>query len=110
MPNNKSIFCESIKCHHNEIANYILNNYWDKEYDNCDIQLNSVRSALQSYNYAFYPEDVTNSNYKFFPYYLCKFDYYNIVKYYIKNNRINFNVKFDLDKDRILNAFYVFFL
>ena len=75
-----------------------------------DIQLNSVRSALQSYNYAFYPEDVTNSNYKFFPYYLCKFDYYNIVKYYFKNNRINFNVKFDLDKDRILNAFYVFFL
>ena len=78
-------FEEAIKCHHNNLAIYIYDNLMiqniDKkhEYDEKVIEF-----SLKYTNYNFFPKDLTNivKNNTFF--YLCYFDYLNIVKDLLK--------------------------
>ncbi|KAK8883918.1 hypothetical protein M9Y10_043020 [Tritrichomonas musculus] len=80
---------ESIKCHHNEIANYIINNFIDlnddENYDN-----NALSYSFHYYNYSFFPTDFNN---KFIFYYACQYNYIKIVKLLLSNKKdLNLNM------------------
>lgn len=90
----EGILCESIKCHHKEISNYILEylikkenlqNNIDKKYD-----VNLYRHAFEFDNYSFFPENIKYKNMFF---YLCEFDYYSLVKLYLEEENIDINAK-----------------
>ena len=78
-----SSFCkcldESIKCHHNEIAQYIKENFIDKEkcLDNNLIN----EQSLRYYNYHFFPDkiDVAASFFN-----LCKYHHLTLVNLHLK--------------------------
>lgn len=82
------ILNESIKCHHNEVANYIINNYLDKE------ENDSFTSSLKSYNFAFLQEDLID-NRSFFN--LCRYDYCLFVGQLIKQKNIDVNEAIEND-------------
>ena len=93
-PENKyeRILEESIKCHHNEISNYIIDNLMNEEDLQNDIENNYYnnlyRYAVESHNYCFFP---TNMKYKNLLFYLCTFDYYTLVKLYLSELTIDIN-------------------
>lgn len=70
--NFNDCYRESIKCHNNEVANYIQNNYLKET----NIQLN-LKCCLHYFNYDLIPIDKINEL-SFF--YSCKYDHYSIVK------------------------------
>ena len=74
-------FQESIKCHHNNIANYIETNY---------VQKNAEKCIFQYYNYEYFP-----SNFCSFLNigYLIEYDYYEIVKAFLSSNKVGCNYK-----------------
>ena len=83
---------ESIKCHHNDISNYLIDNIMNEEYLQNNIENefyhNLYRYATESYNYCFFP---TNMKYKNMFFYLCEFDYYTLVKLYLIDGTIDIN-------------------
>ena len=85
---------ESIKCHHNDISNYLIDNIMNEEYLQNNIENeyyhNLYRYATESYNYCFFP---TNMKYKNMFFYLCEFDYYTLVKLYLTEGTIDINAK-----------------
>ena len=83
---------EAIKCHHNDIANYIIMNLMNEEQKNFNIQ-NNFNVNLFAYcfryrNYYFFSESLEN---KFIFYYLCKYDYYSLVSLFLKEGNIDIN-------------------
>ena len=54
----QNVFIESIKCHHNEIANYIEENLLEKRFDNESF----ISSVIESRNYYYLPDDITNKS------------------------------------------------
>ena len=80
----KFCFIESIKCHHNELAHYIANNYifTDNVLKNIHMQL------LKYYNFTFIERDIINES-NFLT--LCKYDYYYLVEFLLKNKSIDIN-------------------
>ena len=88
----KRILEESIKCHHNDISNYLIDNIMNEEYLQNNIENeyyhNLYRYATESYNYCFFP---TNMKYKNMFFYLCEFDYYTLVKLYLIDGTIDIN-------------------
>ncbi|KAK8847126.1 hypothetical protein M9Y10_019707 [Tritrichomonas musculus] len=73
---------ESIKCHHNEIADYIINNLIE---DSRKIKKNTesfVEISFKYYNYEYYPEEM-NENFLFF--YLAQYNYEYIVDRWLLN-------------------------
>ncbi|KAK8897974.1 hypothetical protein M9Y10_000218 [Tritrichomonas musculus] len=72
---------ESIKCHHNEIVDYLLTNY-----SQCEVFYHS----LKNYNFAFIQIEMINDS-SFFD--LCKYDYYVFVDYLLKNGNFDLNQK-----------------
>ena len=76
---------ESIKCHHNDIANYIQNNFLSTKF-----KLNNNEKIFQYYNYMFFPNDL-NQNFTF--YYLCKYNYYTLVELLLMMKSIDINSK-----------------
>ena len=83
---------ESIKCHHNDISNYLIDNIMNEEYLQNNIENefyhNLYRYATESYNYCFFP---TNMKYKNMFFYLCEFDYYTLVKLCLIEGTIDIN-------------------
>ena len=79
----KECFLESIKCHHLDISNYLLNNI------KSNIQTQQIINlqGLKYYNFA--QISIKNIN-KFFVY-LCKYDYYKLVKIVIQDKKIDLN-------------------
>lgn len=77
---------EAIKCHHNEIARYFIDNYFSND--------SSVDSqCLRYYNFAFIQNDIygnASSSSSLF-YFLCKYDYYLFVNDILKNKSIDIN-------------------
>ncbi|KAK8852942.1 hypothetical protein M9Y10_017937 [Tritrichomonas musculus] len=87
----ESCFKEAIKCHHNSIALYIKNNLlketeqiFNRKKENC------IECALHYYNYAFFPDDLSN---KPIFNHLCKYDYLKLVEFFINAKKININEK-----------------
>ena len=70
---------ESIKCHHNEIANYVMDNFIDKNDDHID----TFSFGLQYYNFYFIRNDFLNGSVF---YNLCAYDYYPIVHALLETN------------------------
>ncbi|KAK8897711.1 hypothetical protein M9Y10_015676 [Tritrichomonas musculus] len=98
------LIVESIKCHHNEIADYFRNNFCDEEkiYD-----YYLYRKALKYYNFAFFTNDMINSiinSCKFdlelnIPYYLSKYDYYLIIEFLLKCTMVEKGIIFNRYKN-----------
>ena len=72
---------ESIKCHHNEIAEYIQNNLLTEINTTHD---NIKRWGIQFYNYKYIPKIIEN-NYSFF--YFSLYNYDTLVKLYIEEEK-----------------------
>lgn len=80
-------YMESVKCFHNQIANYIQDNFL-----NARIQkMNEINSKiLRTFNFEFIQFDV-NSESIFIE--LCRKDYFSLVKLALKNSNLNVNAK-----------------
>ena len=86
----KKVLKEAINCHHNEVANYIINNLLmqEKSIDNNDFNEKLLSYAFHYYNFEFFPKDF---NHKLVFHYLCQFDYFELVKHLINTGEININ-------------------
>lgn len=92
--NYESILKESIKCHHNDIANYIILSLINEKELSFNIENNFYenlyRYSVKYNNYWFFPKNI---KYKFLFHYLCEFDYYILVKLYVDNEVVNMSCK-----------------
>ena len=81
----KKLIKTSIKCHHNDIANYLIENYLP------DINLlDFFKKSIQFYNFEFIQDKfITESSLHF----LCLFDYYILVEFLLKNKDVDVNKK-----------------
>ena len=78
---------ESIKCHHNDIANYILDQLLVKDKNTTnDVFLNCIKYC----NIFFEQKNIINESLFF---YLCRYDYYKLVKFFLNENYIDINAK-----------------
>ena len=83
----RNCFKESIKCHHDDIANYILNQYLlKKNYNPKDV----FTSILKYHNLHIGQNDLIDKS-SFF--YLCKYDYYILVSLLSKEKGIDNIIK-----------------
>ena len=80
-------FWESIKCNHNEIADYFFNNYIQ---NGDQISSKTFIQSLKYYNFGLLQEEHINES-SF--YHLCAYDYYLFVDDLLKNKSININNK-----------------
>lgn len=87
-PHSNYIDClfESIKCHHNEIANYIIINKIDGKIN----EEKYYECVLHYHNFSFFPDDL-NQNSIFLN--LFQFGYNNIVELYIEMKKDKFEAK-----------------
>ena len=76
---------ESIKCHHNHIANYIERNLLNNNIYNI-VQCDDI---FKLYNFAYFPKKMNDSDYLI---YACKSGYYSMVWYLLENKRIDTNI------------------
>ena len=83
----KQLFHESVKCHHNDIANYFLNNFLKSDDENSQETFNK---GLKYYNFAFWKNELINESSFVI---LCKYDYYSIVTSLMKEKNIDINKK-----------------
>ena len=73
---NKNILREAIKCHHNQIADYLCNSYGYDEID--DI----FSACFEFYNFSF----LQNCQIKYYFFYACRYNHLAIVKFLFKNH------------------------
>lgn len=83
---------ESIKCHHNNIADYIVSNYTDEHTIKNDV-LNQFDENVLLYgfrycNYEFLPVEL---NHKFSFFYSCKYNHLSLLKLFIKKGKFDVN-------------------
>ena len=83
----KQCFLESVKCHHNEIANYIQNNFLKDPQNGFDVAL---KKALKYRNYFYFQNDFINEKTFFL---LCKYNYIELVEILLKSINFNINLK-----------------
>lgn len=72
----RDVFVEAIKCHHNSIANSILN---DKIKNKISIVQKATQAIIKYSNYSFFPEKFKLNEVRPFSDF-CKYNYYYIVK------------------------------
>ena len=78
-------FFESIKCHHNDVANYFLNNYLQIEDENLN---ETLIQSLKYYNFFFIKkENINESSFC----HLCHYDYFLLVDYLLKSVDVDVN-------------------
>ena len=84
---------ESIKCHHNDITNYIQSNLINEDIPNIDdidytknYKKNIYSYCFHYYNFSYFPEKINN---KIIFYYACQYDYFEIVEYFLNTFKIN---------------------
>lgn len=94
MRNYKHILNESIKCYHNEISNYIIDNLIEEENlqnnDKVDYWDNLCYFAFKNDNYAFLND---NLDFKYVLFYLFEFDHYPLVKLFLQQRNIEINAR-----------------
>lgn len=86
-----------IKCHHNDIAKYIQNMYLLNKSDFSNFKENKYSYFFHSHNYEFFPTDFKN---KFIHFYLCQYNYINIVKILLSHS-----MRIDLNESNIIRLF-----
>lgn len=77
------IFYEAVKCHHNEIANYIQNKFLQNQEEKSTFNI-----SLKYYNFAYIQDKYINKS-SFYD--VCKHDYYWFVDSILKTEDINVN-------------------
>ena len=83
-----SIYKESVKCHHNEIANYIDNIYLSDEIK--FLAKKDIQSyGFHYYNFEFIPNELNRSDL----FYLIKYDYIALTKFVMDDQNIDLNSK-----------------
>ena len=87
-------FKESIKCHHNDFANYFMNNYLD--YGKIEKSFDIFINCLKYHNFVFLNTFFISQSSL---YYLCIYDYPYFISSLLKGNFI------DMNHVRILNIF-----
>ena len=91
---HEKILKEAIKCHHNDMANYIITNYIKKDkmdyYTDNKFGKSVDAYSFQYYNYVFFPKDL---NQKFIIFYAAQHGYYEIVKNLLKNTNLKLMMK-----------------
>ena len=75
---------ESIKCHHNDIANYFLTNLKIRNSNNLKNE-----ASIENYNFSFFPNSF---NENFIANLLCEFDHYSILKMLLNIRKLD-NIK-----------------
>ena len=98
-PNNSYETCliEAIKCHHNDIAQYIKDNMMEKSDNQMSDEL--LESILRYYNYLYFPEDLNQKSIFFF---LVQFNYSKIVNFIIEMKKNEFDEILILKKTKDL--------
>ena len=85
---------EAIKCHHNDIANYIQNNLLNEKAESKNIEENFTKNILSYsfhyYNYPYFPNEFNN---KFIFYYTCLYDYFKLLFIILQENQVDINEK-----------------
>lgn len=84
----KEVLKESIKCHHNELANFFLDNFLSK--DDKEIQNFVLEQGIKYHNFAFIQSKLIN---KLSFTSLCQYDYYILVDILLKKFKIDINKK-----------------
>ena len=79
---------ESIKCHHNDVANYVLNNYLSIENEKSN---DTLINGLKYYNFSFMKDESINES--LFGY-LCEYDYYILVDILLSKTKVDINLQF----------------
>ncbi|KAK8882884.1 hypothetical protein M9Y10_045528 [Tritrichomonas musculus] len=99
-PSYEECLIESIKCHHNDIANYIKNNLMNE--DDLEFKANYVfDNNFNKHCYCYYNFSLLDLNaidHKFNFFYWCEFGFFNLVKFYVENKKV------DLYETVILNS------
>ena len=92
-PESNSYFVcikESIKCHHNEIVNYIQNNL-------LEINNGFFELGVKYYNYEFFIDEFINNDndidIETIFYQFCRYNYIYLVKFLLKTKEIKINKK-----------------
>ena len=93
----KQVFYESIKCHHNDIANYFINNFLQNDEENSQDIFNQ---SLKYYNFAFLKNDIISET-SFCNF--CKYDYCAFVDDLLKD------IVIDINKKEIFNLLLIQF-
>ena len=75
---------ESIKCHHVDVTNYLINNYVQF---NIEKEEKIVSSILKYRNYSYFPDQLNDNVF----FYLCKYCYFNLVDIILKKKDIDVN-------------------
>ena len=73
---------ESIKCHHNELAFYFINNFIDENDFHSNYKKNEIYYGFHYYNFEFIPIELKE---RFFFYYAIEHDYFKLFEYLLKN-------------------------
>lgn len=86
-------FYESIKCHHNELSLYIMNNFIKDE-----AKLNDKELFFKFYNFKFIEyNDMTDTNLLLIS---CKYNYIYCVKVLLEKASIDINAKYEKNSER----------
>ena len=83
----KQVFYESIKCHHNDIAIYFINNFLQNDEEKSQ---DTINQCLKYYNFSFLKKDFISES-SFCK--LCKYDYCALIDNLLKDKAININKK-----------------
>lgn len=75
---------ESLKCHHVDVTNYLINNYVQF---NIEKEEKIFLSILKYRNYSFFPDQLNDNIF----FYLCKYCYFNLVDIILKKKDIDVN-------------------
>lgn len=86
-------FKEAIKCHNNQIVNYIQNNYINNDELNTE---SIVASKIKSFNFEVIDLDMLKN--ESFVLNLCKYDYYIPVCFHLKRPDFDINKEYDISK------------
>ncbi|KAK8899094.1 hypothetical protein M9Y10_001395 [Tritrichomonas musculus] len=96
----------AIKCHHNDIANYIKENLLDEKIEISNLEHNYdeniVAYSFRYMNYDFMPIDLNN---KFFLHYSCHYNYFKLVEILMKTKKFPLNASII----HIINLFLIQF-
>ena len=83
----KEFFKESIKCHHNDFANYFLDKYLNKD-DECSND--TIFQCIKDYNFSFLKSNQINeSSFSL----LCRYDYFTLAQILLASKNVNINSK-----------------
>ena len=97
-------FVEALKCHHNELADYLKTKYLNGKLPE---DFNLFEKSIPYYNFAFFNDKFDDQA---IFYNLCRYDYITLVNFLLKSKNFNVNEKVGIQNFINLIQFQLFFL